>query len=337
MQRGRNYESTSNSIQILSTSEYDHYDPSQSLPPVLRSISFDGSVPTLDRFKTEEPLAYDDFEQPTQMQRTTDSEYVPDVIMDEQYGERYGEFNHSVPDQIMQSVYSMAFTETNVLDQPRSDSMYSALQTPVITAPTPPMPLLKSKIETDTKKPRQEHPALDASVQNHPTLELPVQNNLTLEEPVQASSTKLQPTNFNENRSKILPARNDNDDMYGTLRSNMSLSPLRAVSMARSDYVSDYSPSDRHRSKRSMMSRTTNMVSIYDVMADEMTDVAGGVTKEEIREEIRFFLHDTGLNSVTKREVKEHLYTQFGEAVDFYLDYIDVCIEEFTLEKLALL
>jgi hypothetical protein len=60
-------------------------------------------------------------------------------------------------------------------------------------------------------------------------------------------------------------------------------------------------------------------------------------SKEEIREEIRFILQDSDLNSVSRREIKEHLFVQFGESVEIYSEFINSCIEEFTLEKLALL
>jgi len=70
---------------------------------------------------------------------------------------------------------------------------------------------------------------------------------------------------------------------------------------------------------------------------DELAEMAGGITKDEVRDEIHFILEEADLNQVTKREVKEHLYTQFGDGIDVYNDYINHCIEEFTLEKLALI
>ncbi|KAK9762881.1 hypothetical protein K7432_010931 [Basidiobolus ranarum] len=56
-----------------------------------------------------------------------------------------------------------------------------------------------------------------------------------------------------------------------------------------------------------------------------------------LREEIYYFLKDSNLNTITRRDVKEHLFDHFGDAVTIYNEYIHDCIEEFTLERLALL
>ncbi|KAJ3079340.1 hypothetical protein HK102_003852, partial [Quaeritorhiza haematococci] len=62
------------------------------------------------------------------------------------------------------------------------------------------------------------------------------------------------------------------------------------------------------------------------------------VFKADVRDEIAWYLDDTDLNVTTRREVKEHLAARFGhEIVEGLGEFVEDCIEEFTLEKLALL
>jgi hypothetical protein len=164
------------------------------------------------------------------------------------------------------------------------------------------------------------------------------------------SSQYFQPTNFGEQPRPPPAARGtvrqstDSADMAwrksGALSRKsaaMTLNPNRAVSMARSDY--SLSTVDGQRmSMRSLAPSTTSVYMDRMSMTDEqLAEMTGGVTKEEIKEEIRFVLDDADLNTVTRREVKEHLYLQFGDAVDVYGEFINSCIEEYTLEKLALI
>jgi hypothetical protein len=88
-----------------------------------------------------------------------------------------------------------------------------------------------------------------------------------------------------------------------------------------------------------MMSRATTVSMLTDVTLDddELAEIAGGLTKDEIRDEIHFLLKDADLNKITRREVKEHLFGVFGESIEYYADFINQCVEEYTLEKLALL
>ena len=151
--------------------------------------------------------------------------------------------------------------------------------------------------------------------------------------PSAAPNVIYQPTNFREDRPQ--PSRRP------PVTSELGpLSPMRAVSMARSDYYSDYEPSELGGGSRTDGGRSTMMTMMTDGISlaeEEIEELAGGLTKEEIREEIWFLLQDADLNQVTRREVKEHLYAQYGEAVEYYNDYMNHCIEEYTLEKLALL
>lgn len=119
--------------------------------------------------------------------------------------------------------------------------------------------------------------------------------------------------------------------------------PLRALSVAPSDYLSDAgsSPMD-NRSLLTPRNAHRNMSNMFDnndkhVEDEDLIELAGGLTKEEIKEEVRVFLTDIDLNKVTRRQVKDHMYQQFGDSIDFYHDYVNLCIEEFTLEKLALI
>ncbi|ORX90618.1 hypothetical protein K493DRAFT_339889 [Basidiobolus meristosporus CBS 931.73] len=63
----------------------------------------------------------------------------------------------------------------------------------------------------------------------------------------------------------------------------------------------------------------------------------GALVQRLMREEIYYFLKEANLNTVTRRDVKERLFEHFGDAVTIYNDFIHDCIEEFTLERLALL
>ncbi|KAI3643476.1 hypothetical protein MP228_013031 [Amoeboaphelidium protococcarum] len=144
------------------------------------------------------------------------------------------------------------------------------------------------------------------------------------------SPALLKPTNFREDRTPIIPKSHFTPTSPGV--SNQS----RATSMARSDYSSKYAPSSNGRfSKYTMSSRpTTAAMSVY---SDETLKMMSGIGKEDLKEEIKLLLHEADLNTVTRREIKDHLVAEFGDAVDFYNDYVDECIEEITLEKLALI
>jgi hypothetical protein len=141
------------------------------------------------------------------------------------------------------------------------------------------------------------------------------------------------PTNFDENKPQILPRKS-------TTQPTSPISASRANSVARSDYSSSYAMSKNYgRVSSYKASRMTARSSKYNSRFAE-TDTQQHSTifsKEEIREEIRFILQDSDLNSVSRREIKEHLFVQFGESVEIYSEFINSCIEEFTLEKLALL
>ncbi|KAJ3077720.1 hypothetical protein HK102_005011 [Quaeritorhiza haematococci] len=71
-------------------------------------------------------------------------------------------------------------------------------------------------------------------------------------------------------------------------------------------------------------------------LTDEERDA---VMREDLKDEIHFILEEADLNKVTRREVKEQLIAEFGEEIVMgkYAQFIDDCVEEFTLEKLALL
>lgn len=54
---------------------------------------------------------------------------------------------------------------------------------------------------------------------------------------------------------------------------------------------------------------------------------------EAIEQEIRVFLQDADLDSITRAQVKQHLYSVFGELQDEEL--VHKCIEDITLEFLT--
>lgn len=144
------------------------------------------------------------------------------------------------------------------------------------------------------------------------------------------------PTNFDENKSRPVPV--ESKQKRRTKNSDITMSPMRAVSVAPSEYQSDYAPSLLNRLSRKSLDSKTN-TSIFDNqgMSTEELYARSGISKEEVREELNYLLHDCDLNQVTRSEIKIHLRSEFGPDVEIYDDFINVCIEEFTLDQLALL
>lgn len=83
-------------------------------------------------------------------------------------------------------------------------------------------------------------------------------------------------------------------------------------------------------------STAISMITDMTLGDEEIVELAGGLTKDEIRDEIQFHLRDVDLNVVTRRKVKEHLFSTFGEAVGYYDEFINEAIEEYTLSRLAI-
>jgi cellulose synthase/poly-beta-1,6-N-acetylglucosamine synthase-like glycosyltransferase len=126
-------------------------------------------------------------------------------------------------------------------------------------------------------------------------------------------------------------------------RVDMGTRNTQVRSIAISEYDSDFSSSvnslanaQPHRmstaSAASIQSRRATMHQNFHKDDDDDFHQS----EELIRDEIRYLLQYADLNKTTRREVKEHLLVVFGENVAYYQDFINKCIEEFTLEKLAL-
>eukprot|EP00158_Paraphelidium_tribonemae_P007825 Partr_v1_DN28371_c0_g1_i2_m78609 putative Chitin Synthase len=119
--------------------------------------------------------------------------------------------------------------------------------------------------------------------------------------------------------------------------------PMRAQSIVPSEYqASDYGFSTSRPqtsiNRDTMMTTATNNRLDQNQLDDEELEELTGVSKQELGDEIHIILQDADLNTVTRREVKEALASVFGGTVEvYYNDFINTCIEEYTLEKLALI
>jgi hypothetical protein len=146
----------------------------------------------------------------------------------------------------------------------------------------------------------------------------------------------LKPTNFDENRTPIKPKGmlNRNTSASGVTESGA----MRAISTAQSDYYSEFGASDYGSSVRySQMSRpTTSILLPEESLTEEALAEMTGIGAEDVRQEIRHMLQDADLNSVTRRKIKNRLFMKFGSGIEHYDEFVNTCIEEFTLEKLAL-
>ncbi|KAI3659045.1 hypothetical protein MP638_006909 [Amoeboaphelidium occidentale] len=156
------------------------------------------------------------------------------------------------------------------------------------------------------------------------------------------------PTNFEGKKSENMKPKKSKKKMPNSSSSSSGqrpdsvkmpteMSPMRATSMARSDYQSDFDYADSDVKSRAF-NRDTQISTFSQMSKASKLDRDTGVSKEDIKDEIRFFLQDADLNAITRREVKDHLFVQFGQdSVEKYNEFINICIEEFTLEKLALI
>ncbi|KAK9761797.1 hypothetical protein K7432_013034 [Basidiobolus ranarum] len=132
------------------------------------------------------------------------------------------------------------------------------------------------------------------------------------------------------------------------------LSHVTSSSMMQSEYSTDYTRSSRtfsyysHQldavtndaesqpSSRPESDRSSNRDHSH-LLNGTTTGSKVALVQRLLREEIYYFLKEANLNAITRRDVKERLFEHFGDAVTIYNDYIHDCIEEFTLERLALL
>lgn len=93
--------------------------------------------------------------------------------------------------------------------------------------------------------------------------------------------------------------------------------------------------SPRHLALQSMLS--TSLPAAISTPSISLTPGQPDL-RENIQREITFFLQDADLSSTTRRQVKEHLFVKFGDAVNHsdLQDFINECIERFTVTRLGL-